>query len=377
MGHGAFKDAGGHGKLAFLESMIEITRPFLVVMGIPAVGMGAALATGVLPSPPVVLLGMIAVALGVSATHAFNDWVDRKRDLTVWENRPIPAGRMPAGFAVIYAAVLAAITLAMTWTFFGITAFIVLLVAEFLAAVYCLFLRDAIGYLSLPPIIALFPVGGWAAISPGTLFTNPMPWFLAAIVLTWQAAHIMVYMPAHPITVVNGKPRCEKKALLFYPTPKLAAVLGVIFSILLLSEVIALGLIAGLGVIYWILAAPITALTLLTALRLLASSSDKGRAILAFNAASMALAFVCGGVCLDVLLRTYLGTFVNWSIQAARDIAAWVELQAGSIDSFAYWTVLVVAAFVTLASVGKVLKELSQKESGGNDTSPAPDAASD
>jgi 4-hydroxybenzoate polyprenyltransferase len=358
MGHGAFHGTGSHRKLAFLEGMIEITRPFLAAMGIPAVGMGAALAAGILPALPVLLLGIIAVALGVSATHSFNDWADRKRDLTVWENRPIPAGRMPAGFALLYAAVLAAITLTITWTFFGIAAFLVLLVAEFLAAFYCLFMRDAIGYLSLPPIIALFPVGGWAAISPETLFTSPMPWFLAAIVLTWQSAHIMVYMPAHPISMINGKPRCEKKAFLFYPTPRLAAILGVIFSALLLSEVIALGLIANLGVIYWVLAAPITALTLLTALRLLASSSDKGRAILAFNAASMALAFVCGGVCLDVLLRTYLSTFVNWSVQAGRDITVWVESQAGGIGSFVFWVVLVVAAVVTLASVGKVLKEL-------------------
>jgi 4-hydroxybenzoate polyprenyltransferase len=322
--------------------------------------MGAVLAAGLLPSPPLLLLGMIAVALAVSATHAFNDWVDRKRDVKVWANRPIPAGRMPASFAIAYATVLGAASLVITGAFFGMTAFFVLLIAEAAAIIYCTITRDAIGYMTLPPVIAMFPVGGWVAVSPETLFTSWLPWFLAAIVFTWQSAHIMVYMPAHPISTVNGRPRCEKKAFLFYPTPKQAAVLGAFFSAVLLAGILILGVVEKLGVIYWILAVPIAAVTFVSSIRLLASPSDKGRAIHAFNAASMALAFVCGGVCLDVMVRTYLDTFVGWCVQAVRDAAVWVESQSAGIDSFAYWAVLIVAAFVTLASVGKVLRELSQ-----------------
>jgi hypothetical protein len=188
----------------------------------------------------------------------------------------------------------------------------------------------------------------------------------------------MVYMPAHPISIVKGKPRCEKKALLFYPTPFQSAVLGVMFSACLLAETIILGVTASLGTIYWVLAIPIAAITLLSALRLLASSSDKGRAILAFNAASMALAFVCGGVCLDVIVRLRLGVFISWTAKAAKDTAAWLETQASGVSSLAYWVVLVVAAFVVLASIGKVLKELAQGAPGGGEpSSAAPDAAGD
>ncbi len=377
MGHGAFPGTGGHRKLAFLEGLLEITRPFLVVMGMPTVGIGAVLAPAALPSPPVLLLGIIAVAFAVSATHSFNDWVDRRRDRTVWADRPIPAGRVPSGFALAYSGLLMAGSLVITLAVFGTTAFLVLLIAEFLGVFYCLVLRDALGYLSLPPIIALFPVGGWAAISPETLFSSPMPWFLAGIVLTWQAAHIMVYMPAHPISVVKGRPRCEKKAFLFYPTPFQSAVLGVLFSACLLAETIILGVIASLGIIYWVLAAPIAAITLLSALRLLASSSDKGRAILAFNAASMALALICGGVCLDVIVRLRLDVFINWTVQAARDVAAWLEAQGSGVNSLAYWVVLAAAAFVALASVGKILKELAGDASGKEPPSAVPDAAGD
>ena len=368
MGHGAYPGVGGHRKLAFLESLLEITRPFLVVMGVPAVGMGAVLA-GVLPPPPALLLGIVAVMLSVSGIHAFNDWVDRKRDVTVWENRPIPSGRMSAGFALVLSQLFFIGALLITWLVFGTTTASVLLIALALGMCYCLFLRDVVGYLSLPPVIAIFPLGGWAAVSPDTLFTTPLPWFLALIVLTWQAAHIMVYMPAHPIFLEKGKKRCEKKAFFFYPTPGQAAALGSIFSLLLLAGTVLLGIVESLGIVYWIMAVPSSLVTLLTALKLLASPQSKGRAILSFNAASMALAFISGGVCLDVMARAYLHILLLWLGQAAETFSHWVVTGAGDMDRFIYPAVMVVAIFVTLASVGKIVKEFGVEGTTGSGSS--------
>jgi len=361
MGHGAFPGTGPSRKLALLESLIELTRPFLVVMGIPTVGMGAFLAAGLMPSPLALLSGVIAVVMAVSATHTFNDWVDRKRDIKVWPNRPLPAGRISAPLALLFAAALAAGSLAITAAAFGMIAFFVLLVAEILSFFYCVLTRDAIGRLSLPPIIAFFPLGGWAAVSPDTLFASPLPWFLAAIVVTWQTAHTTVKMPARPLKEVDGKKRCIDKALFFYPSPKAAAAIGFAFSVLLLIEVIVLGVMAELGLIYWLLAIPISAAMVLCSIGLLASSTDRKRAFLAFNTASLALTFISGGVCFDLLLRMHLDGFLLWILQASKDIIAWVELQAASLKTVAYWVVLVVAALVTLAVIGKVVKELTRK----------------
>ena len=106
MGHGAFPATSvtkRWKRLSLLESSIEITRPFLLVMSIPMVGIGAFLSLGPLPSPFVLGIGALAVMLAVASTHVFNDWVDRERDKKVWPNRPIPAKRFPAALAPIFA----------------------------------------------------------------------------------------------------------------------------------------------------------------------------------------------------------------------------------------------------------------------------------
>ena len=360
MGHGAFEGRGRCGKLALVEGMVEITRPFLVVMGIPAAGMGALLANEALPTPPVLLLGAAAVALAVAAAHAFNDWVDRRRDSSAWPARPIPAGRVPAALALAFAGTCACVSLALTRIFFGQAAFLTLLLSQALAALYCLFMRDALGYLSLPPIIALFPLGGWAAVSPQTLFGSPTPWLLAAIVFTWQSAHIAVYMPAHPVSFRGGKPRCEKKAFLFCPTPRQAALLGVTFSALLVAGVTLLGLLVSLGVIYWVLALPIAMATLAASLRLLSAPLQKTRAILAFNTASMALASICGGVCLDVIARLHIGPFVSWSAGAAAAAAAWVDSRLTGVSALAYWLIFASALAAAAAGIARMLKEMKR-----------------
>jgi len=125
MGHGAFP-AGSvterWKKLSVLESFIEITRPYLVIMGVPTVGMGAFLAPGVLPSPLRLAFGALAVMLAVAGIHTFNDWVDRERDKTVWPNRPIPSGRFPVVLGPVFAVFLMALAAGVTWVFYNPTA---------------------------------------------------------------------------------------------------------------------------------------------------------------------------------------------------------------------------------------------------------------
>lgn len=359
MGHGAFPAGPATKrwkKLSLLESSIEITRPYLVIMGVPTVGMGAFLASGSLPSPLILAMGALAVMLGVAGTHTFNDWVDRERDKSVWPNRPIPAERFPVALGPIFALLLMGLAAVITWIFYNPTATAVLGIAEILAILYCLFLRDHVGYLSLPFIIALFPIGGWAAISPETLFFSRLPWLLGGIVLTWQSAHIMVYSPAHPINDENGVLRCEKKALFFFPTPKQASVLGLFFAFLLFIESLWLPIVMRLGIFYWCLALPAGLLTVGTAIWLLLDPMQQQRAIFAFNAASQFLAFLCGGVVLDVVFRKHLGTFLAWGVSVAKDLVAMVEQGSAAIVRSIYVIGLVVTIAVVVFSVVGMLK---------------------
>jgi 4-hydroxybenzoate polyprenyltransferase len=353
-GHGAFPATERWRKLARLEGFIEITRPFLVIMGVPTVGMGAFLAPGSLPSPLILAAGVLACMLAVAGMHTFNDWVDRERDKTVWPNRPIPAGRFPAALAPLFALLLMGLALGITWTLYNPTATAVLGIALMLGILYCLFLRDRVGYLSLPFVIALFPIGGWAAISPETLFSSRLPWLLGGIVLTWQAGHIMVYSPAHPVE--NGGLRCEKKAFFFFPMPKQAAVLGLLFVSLLFVESLLLPVMVGLGIFYWCLALPAGILTVGTAIWLLLDPTRQQRAIFAFNAASMFLAFLCGGAVLDVIFNKHLGSFLALAVSVARDLVAMVEHEAAAVEKAIYIIGLVVTIAVVVFSAGGMLK---------------------
>jgi len=355
MGHGAFPATSTKrwSKLLLLESLVEITRPYLLIMGIPTVGIGAFLAPGVLPSPLILAFGALAVMLAVAGTHAFNDWVDRERDKTVWPNRPIPAGRFPAALGPFFALSLMALATALTWIFYNPTASVFLSITEILAVLYCLFLRDQAGYLSLPFIIALFPIGGWAAISPETLFSSKLPWLLGGIVLTWQAGHIMVYSPAHPIRDENGVLRCEKKALFFFPTPRQAALLGLFFVSLLFVDSLLLLMTMKLGVFYWSLALPAGILTVGTAIWLVLDPTRQQRAISAFNTASMFLTFLCGGVVLDVIFRKHLSSFLWWAISTARDLLAYVEQRIITMEKVIYVVGLTITiAFMVFSVLG-------------------------
>jgi 4-hydroxybenzoate polyprenyltransferase len=420
MGLGALPPTEKRSKLHVLEGALEITRPFLLVMGAPAVGIGAFLAPDPLPSPIYLVAGAFAVMLGVAGIHVFNDWVDRVRDREVWPWRPIPAGRFPARWAPVYAAALLGAALAGTWALFGLPAFLVLLLAEALGVSYCLMLRDRVGYLSLPPIIGLFPLGGWAAVSPDTLFSDPMPWLLFAMVTTWQAGHIMVYSPAHPGKELHAgegpnaekelhagegpnaekelhagegpnaekgslagegpnaekgslagegpnaekgsgdRVLCEKKALFFYPTPRQASILGLVFNVLTLAESLILLVVAGLGVFYWVTALPAGALAVGTAFWLLLNPGEKRRSEFAFNAASIYLALLCGGAVLDLLFRIHLHRMLAWGARSLGTLLAALEGRAMLVEKTVYalgliGTLAVTAFLITglLAGIAK------------------------
>jgi hypothetical protein len=79
------------------------------------------------------------------------------------------------------------------WIFFNPTAFLILLAAMVLGSLYSTHLRDKVGYLSLPPIEGLIFLCGWAALSPGTVFTTFLPWYLYLLGVVWQSAHILAH----------------------------------------------------------------------------------------------------------------------------------------------------------------------------------------
>ncbi len=283
-------------------ALLEVTRPLLSLMGPPVAGAGAVLAINGFPALSKCVLGSLTVLVAAFGMHTFNDWVDKKRDLRAWPGRPIPSGRLKSWEALSLSLLFFGLSLFGAWRFFNPALFLILLTALVLGAAYCSALRDRVGYLSLPPIVALFPVGGWAACSPDTLFTNPLPWLLYLVTMGWQAGHIMVYSAGHPIEEIDGRMKTEVPAFFFTPSPRVASVMGCVFLALTLGVSIGLFAVSPLGYVYLVMAVGSGGLVIAAALRLVRAPLDRKRALFAFNVASFYEAALFGGILLDTFV---------------------------------------------------------------------------
>ena len=75
--------------------LIDVTRPILTVMGALGVASAAALAYHGIPPWQQCIAGILAALSAYAGIHAFNDYVDGRRDLEcpfrrIAEHRPVP-----------------------------------------------------------------------------------------------------------------------------------------------------------------------------------------------------------------------------------------------------------------------------------------------
>ncbi|MBA7575095.1 Protoheme IX farnesyltransferase [subsurface metagenome] len=248
------------------------------------------------------ILGFIAVAFAGGGIVALNSYIDRDRDRIIWPERPIPSGRIKANNALVYAISLFIGALLFSWFFFNPVTFFILLVALILGSLYSVYLRDKVGYLSLPPIVGLVYLGGWAAFSPETLFTNPLPWYLYFLGLVWQAAHIMIYYPLHVTSGVNGKPAMKLPAFFFIPSLRLAVGIGIGFLILTIVLSSLLPLLAPLNAPYLILVLATGIYALISGIRFLRDASNKERGLKTFTSLTVFRLTISVAILLDIFI---------------------------------------------------------------------------
>ncbi len=358
MGHGGISLKKDYSFFERMFSFFEITRPFLLTMAPPITGAGAILANGEMPHLFLVLLGSLAACLATAGIHTFNDWWDRKRDFEAWPDRPIPTLRISPAAALVFASVLVAASIAIVWFAFNSTATVVLAAGIALGILYTISLRDAVGYLSLPLIIAVFPLGGWAAFSPSTLFKSPVPWVLAGTAIVWQAAHIMVHSSSHPIRTESGRLLTEKKAFFFYPSPLLAAWMGLVFTAIMFLVSIGLLFLVDVGWFYAVIALPMGLVAILSTVLLIREPASKARSMGAFNIASLYLIFVFGGVVVDVFLRKSLRPYLVGTSRLFQSLADFFYLRLEGVVTLLYAVggiVSVVAVLLTVVSLSRLL----------------------
>jgi 4-hydroxybenzoate polyprenyltransferase len=280
-----------------LSGLVSLVRPvFFVLTPINAASAAVLAYGGFLPLVKC-LAGFFAVAFASCAVNVFNDFIDRHRDKRIWPERALPGGRVRPGEALALAITTAFVSLAITWLAFNPAAFAVLLAALVLGGMYSVYLRDWIGYLSLPPIVGLIYLGGWAAVSPGSLFHSFLPWYLFLLGAVWQAAHIMTYYPLH---LTPGEP--VPPALLFRPSPGAAVKMGLAFTGLTLVLALELPLLAPqLRMPYLVVVAGAGALAVFASLRLLRNVRDRRNCLQAFVSISALRMAVSAAILLSFL----------------------------------------------------------------------------
>ena len=276
---------------------VSLVRPVFFILTPVNAAAAAVLSLGGFPSLDKCVTGFIAVAFASCAVNVFNDYIDRERDRDIWPNRPIPGGRIKSGEALTVALVSLAVSLIITWLVFNPATFYILLLALVLGGLYSVYLRDRAGYLSLPPIVGLIYLGGWAAFSPGTLFTSWLPWHLYILGAVWQTAHIMIYYPLH---VVPG--RKNPRALFFRLSARTAVITGIVFTVLtiLLSGLLPLAA-PGLGALYLV---PVTAAgiyALVTGFRLSGDIQNKKQGVAAFTSLSVFRLVISAAILISIL----------------------------------------------------------------------------
>jgi 4-hydroxybenzoate polyprenyltransferase len=269
-----------------LAGFLDITRPILSIMGALGVASAAALAYGGFPVWNQCLVGVIAALLAFSGIHTFNDYIDQRRDVVCWPGRPIPSRRLAPRQGLFLALGSFTIALIIIWFAFNPICFAISVVSLGLGCLYSSYLRDRVGYLILPPIQSMLWLCGWAAFSPDTLFSSWSPWVLWTFSVSWQAGHIMVYSPLHPIQHIKGAKVTQVPAFIKRTSPQAAAILGFIFLCLAAVLSIYLGIYFDLGIIYLIPAALMALIVLGISFRFMRDPENFGKGIQAFSFAT-------------------------------------------------------------------------------------------
>ena len=255
------------------------------------------------PSWDKAIIGLLTVALAGWGVNALNHYLDRERDKVIWPARTLPTGRVKPHIALISTVVAFICALLLSWFFFNPVNFLFLLIAIILGALYSAYLRDRVGYLSLPPIVGLVSLGGWAAFAPETLLTSWLPWFLYFLHCCWQAGHIMVYYPLHVTNDATGKRSLKTPPALFgVPSPKTAVSIGIGFACLTLVLSIVLPLLAPLSYLYLALVSVTGIYGLVMGVRFFRDIENTKKGLQSFTALSVFRLVTVGAILLDVFV---------------------------------------------------------------------------
>jgi protoheme IX farnesyltransferase len=220
--------------LAQADAYLELTKPRVVLLIVFTAVVGMFLATPGLVPLDVLVFATLGISLAAGSAAAFNHILDHRADAIMGRTRarPLPTGQLTPRQAVVFAAVLA--SLSMTTLVFGVntlTAALTFLSLIGYSVIYTLFLKPATpqnivigGAAGAAP-----PVLGWTAVT-GNFSSDALLLFL--IIFIWTPPHfwsLALYRKREyakagiPMLPVTHGSKFTRQYILFY-TILLAAV---------------------------------------------------------------------------------------------------------------------------------------------------------
>jgi 4-hydroxybenzoate polyprenyltransferase len=292
-------------KYSFKERLVgylTLARPLFLLLTPINAASAAILSILGLPSWDLCAAGFFTGALAAAGVNIFNRFADRERDKTLWPSRAIPSGRVKPAAALVIALFAYAAALALCWIFFNPTGFFILLASIILGSLYSTHLRDKVGYLSLPPIEGLIFLCGWACLSPGTVFTAFLPWYLYLLGVVWQSGHIMAHYVLNIRFDADGKPSISTPALFSRPSAHTASRMTIIFTVLLFIMSVLLPLLTPLSWIYILPVAAYGIFTIFQCRAFLKSALDEKQMHRAWSSLAMFRLIISAAIILSILI---------------------------------------------------------------------------
>jgi protoheme IX farnesyltransferase len=179
------------GPVRVLFDVVALTKPRLATLVLFTSGVGILVAPGQMPIPEAwsaMLLTALVVASGTTLNMVLERDVDRLMKRTA--NRPLPAGRLSPGFAVVFGVALAAISLpALAWTVNPLTAALGFGAWAVYLFAYTPLKRRSVAAVYIGAVPGATPIlMGWSAAT-GRL--DPPALALFAILFLWQIPHFI------------------------------------------------------------------------------------------------------------------------------------------------------------------------------------------
>jgi protoheme IX farnesyltransferase len=235
-----------------VRAYVALTKPRIVELLLVTTLPAMVVAADGLPSAGLVLVTLIGGTLGACSANAFNSIIEREADklMARTRRRPMPNHRIEPRAAIVFSVLLQVISFGMLWTWANLlTALLVLAANVFYVLVYTAYLKPRTvqnivigGAAGCVPVLA-----GWSAV---TNDLSLVPWLMFAIVFLWTPPHFWALALRY---------KEDYAAASFPMLPVVAGTLEttrqiVGYTFIMVGFSLALGLVAGAGPLYMVIA---------------------------------------------------------------------------------------------------------------------------